>query len=92
MKDPILEDLELLKPHPCLVQALDALRPPIIDPQLCDDEAEVTIQLERVVDIVHIVHDEGNDEEVEGPYLLELEESTRLIDSIARNADFIRLY
>jgi hypothetical protein len=94
-KNPTLEDLELLKPHPCLVQALQALQPPI-DPQLLDDSNDkVDIQLEQVVDIVDVVHDadnnDDNDDELEGTYSSESEESIRSIDSIARNADFIRL-
>ena len=95
-KDPTLEDLESLKPHPCLVQALEALRPTIpIDPQLFtdndSDSDEVAFQLERVVDVVDVVHDESDesDDELEGPYSSESEESN---DSIARNADFISLY
>jgi hypothetical protein len=95
-KDPTLEDLELLKPHPCLVQALEALWPTIvpIDPQLLNDgDDEVAIQLEQVVDVVDVVHDEcDSDDELEGAYSLESEESIGSIDSIARNADFISLY
>jgi hypothetical protein len=96
-KDPTSEDLESLKPHPCLVQALEALRPPVvpIDPQLLgDSDDEVAIQLERVVDMVRIVDDKGDsdDDELEGSYSSESEESMESIDSIARNADFISLY
>jgi hypothetical protein len=53
----------------------------------------VTIQLEQVVDAVDVVHDKCNsNDELEGPYSTELEESIGSIDSIARNADFISLY
>ena len=42
---------------------------------------------------MHLVQEEGsssgNDDELEGHYLLESEESIRPIDSIARNADFL---
>jgi hypothetical protein len=56
-----------------------------------------SIQLERVDDVVHVVHDkdDGNDndnDELEGHYSSELEQSIQLINSIARNADFINLY
>jgi hypothetical protein len=47
------------------------------------------------VDVVDVVHDKGDsddDDELEGPYLSESEESIGSIDSIARNADFISLY
>jgi hypothetical protein len=95
-KHPTLEELESLKPHPCLVQALEALQPTIvpIDPQLLSDSNdEVAIQLERVVDAVDVVYDEcDSDDELEGPYSSESEESIGSIDSIARNADFISLY
>jgi len=96
-KDPTLEDCESLKPHPSLIQAVEALRPPIvpIDPQLLNDgDEEVAIQLERVVDAVDVVHDAGDDDddELEGLYSSESEESMGSIDSIARNADFISLY
>jgi hypothetical protein len=96
-KHPTLEDLESLKPHPCLVQALEALWPSIvlIDPKLHadsnsdSDSDEVAFQLEQVVDVVDIVHNDSDDDESEGPYLSESEESN---DSIAKNADFISLY
>jgi hypothetical protein len=55
-----------------------------------------SIQLERVEDVVHVVHDkDGNDndnDELDGHYSSELEQSVRLINSIAMNADFINLY
>jgi hypothetical protein len=89
----------IVTPHPCLVQALEALRPSIvpIDHKLHansngdsdSDSDEVAFQLEQVVDVVDIVHDDSNNDESEGPYLSESEESN---DSIARNADFISLY
>jgi hypothetical protein len=101
-KDPTLEDLESLKPHPCLVQALEALRPPTvpIDPQLLtnsnsdsdSDSDEVVFRLERVVDVVDVVHNESDNGELEGPYSSDSEESIGSNDSIARGADFIRLY
>ena len=98
-KDPTPEDLESLKPHPSLVQALEALLPPIvplIDPQLLNDSnCKVAIQLEKVADIVDIVHENSNDsdeDELGRAYLSDLEESMGSIDSIARNADFIGLY
>jgi hypothetical protein len=95
-KHPTLEELELLKPYPCLVQALEALWPTIvpIDPQLLSDsDDEVAIQLEQVVDAVDVVCNKcNNDDELEGPYLSESEESIGSIDLIARNADFISLY
>jgi hypothetical protein len=102
-KDPTLEDLELLKPHPCLVQALEALQPTVpIDPQLLtdsdSDSEKVAFQLEQVVDVVDVVHDESadndddDDDELEGLYSSESEESIGSNDSITRNADFISLY
>jgi hypothetical protein len=98
-KDPTPEDLESLKPHPCLVQALEALRPTIpIDPQLLtdsnSDSDEVAFQLERVVDVVDVVHDKSDDDddELEGPHSSDSEESIGSNDSIARNADFISFY
>jgi hypothetical protein len=97
LKDPTLEDLESLKPHPSLIQALEALRPPI-NPQLHagsdSDSDEVAFQLEQVVDLVDVVHDDSDsdDDELEGPYASESEESIGSNDSIARNADFISLY
>ena len=78
---------------PCIVQALEALRLTVpIDPQLLtdsdSDSNEVAFQLERVVDVVDVVHDES-DNELEGPYSSESEESN---NSIARNVVFISLY
>ena len=94
-KDPTLEDLKSLKPHPCLVQALEALRPTVpIDPQLLTDSEsdEVAFQLEQVVDVADVVRAESDDDEIEGPHSSESEESMGSNDSIARNADFISLY
>jgi hypothetical protein len=56
-----------------------------------------SIQLERVVDVVDVVHDKGDgndddDDELEGECSSELEESIGSINSIAGNADFISLY
>ena len=45
-----------------------------------------SIQLERVVDVVDMVHDDGDSDNDE------LEESIGSIDSIAKNTDFISLY
>lgn len=50
-----------------------------------------------VVDVVDVMHDKGDgngndDDELEGQYSSEFEESIESIDSIARNADFISLY
>jgi hypothetical protein len=97
LKDPTQEDFESLKPHPCLVQALEILRPTIpIDPQLLSDSDsdEVAFQLERVVDVVDVVHDKSDDDddELEGPHSSDSEESIGSMDSIARNADFIIPY
>jgi hypothetical protein len=56
-----------------------------------------SIPLERVEDVVHVVHDKGDgndndDDELEGHYSSELGQSIRSINSIAGNADFISLY
>jgi hypothetical protein len=64
---------------------------------LNDSDDEVAIQLEWVVEVVHVVHmvhdeSDSQDDELEGPYSSESEESIGLIDSIARNVDFISLY
>jgi hypothetical protein len=94
-KDPTLEDLESLKPHPYLVQALEALQPPLvlITLQLLNySDDKMTIQLERVVDVVYDEGDSNYDDELEGPYSSESEESIGPIDSITRNSDFISLY
>jgi hypothetical protein len=95
-KDPTSEELESLKPYPCLIQALEAIRPSIlaIDPQLVDNDNsddEVAFQLEREMDIVATVHNESSTNETEGPYSLDLEDSIRSLDSITRNVDFISL-
>ena len=92
-KDPTPEDLELLKPHPSLIQALENLCP-LIDPQLYDSNSDVEIQLKRVEDVINIVEDEisnDNDDEIGRDYRSESEESHVSIDSIARNADFVAL-
>jgi hypothetical protein len=50
-----------------------------------------------MVDVVDVMHDKGDgngndDDELEGQYSSEFEESIVSIDSIARNADLISLY
>jgi hypothetical protein len=90
-KDPTLEELESLKPHPSLTQALEALRPQI-DPQLLDDSnSKVDIQLEQKADVVDVIYKSSDDEDKLGGYKSDLEESIASFDSIARNADFISL-
>ena len=63
---------------------------------MLDGNNKVAIQLEQVVDIVYIVQDKdsssNSDDKLERRYLLESEESIRLIDSIAGNADITNLY
>jgi hypothetical protein len=57
------------------------------------DSDEVAFQLERVVDVVDVVHDKSDDDnELEGLHSSDLEESIGSNDSIARNADFISFY
>jgi hypothetical protein len=77
-KDPTLADLELLKPNPSLVQALQKLQPSSIDPVLLNDDIEFQLELQE--ELVEKVDDSSN----AGSY-----KSDRSIDSIARNADFI---
>jgi hypothetical protein len=94
-KEPTLDELELLKPHPSLVQALEAIQPSIpIDPQLIEggsnSDSDVDIRLEPEVEMVDIIHDYSDENEMDSPYSSE-SESIRSLDSIARNADFISL-
>ena len=80
-KNPTLAELESLKPHPSLVQALQELQPSaigLIDPVLLNNDIEFQLELqEELVEKVDNSSDIGSDE------------SDRSIDSIARNADFI---
>ncbi len=87
-KEPTLDELLALEPHPSLVQALQDLRPLPTDPQLVGDE--VDIQLERVqekVDLGESEQDEGDEVDLEGNS--DSEGSETSLDSIQRNADFI---
>jgi hypothetical protein len=91
-KDPTPDDLESLKPHPSLVQALNDLQPPQddtpIDPQLLDEDLE--IQLTRIEETINAIKDDDASNEGED-IPSDDEESDTSVDSIARNADFISL-
>jgi hypothetical protein len=58
--------------------------------------ASPSIRLERVVDVVDVVHDKGDgtddDDELEGQCSSELDESIGSINSIAGNTKFVSLY
>jgi hypothetical protein len=80
-KDPTPAELELLQPHPSLVQALRELQPSsidLVDPALLNSNVE--FQLELPEELVEKVDDSSDAESYK---------SDRSIDSIARNADFI---
>ena len=95
-KDPTPGELETLKPHPSLVQALEALQPPI-NLQLIesDGDGEVEFRLYRLEEVVDAPIDDGdndnNDDELGTDHKSDSEESQESIDSIARQADFIRI-
>lgn len=97
-KNPTIEELESLQPHPSLTQALNELRPIPIDPQLFDDDElqlkrqllgesddEVEFQLSRQEPRSPSIPNESDDVASESG------DSEASIDSVARNADFIRL-
>jgi hypothetical protein len=94
-KNPTAEELESLQPHPSLIQALNALRPPPIDPQLLDNgDSEVEFQLVHTIGARPVIPNDSdnsdNDDDV--GIVSESDESEASIDSIARNADFISLF
>ena len=91
----IPEDLETLKPHPSLTQALEALQPMqhtegdiAINPQLLKDNIE--IRLERMEEAILAVDNDSEDSDQDSVPSGD-DDSIASFDSIARNADFISL-
>jgi hypothetical protein len=97
-KNPTEAEKESLLPHPSLIQALDALCPPddniLVDPQLLDED--IQIETQHVDEPIVTVPDDETEEDSDGHIDLEGlqdstdEESIASLDSIARNADFIK--
>src|SRR5450432_3808827 len=92
-KEPTLDELESLKPHPSLVQALEAIRPTVpIEPRSMDasssSDSDIDIRLEPAEEMVDIVPNYSDEDKIDSPYSSE-SESIGSLDSIARNADFI---
>jgi len=92
-KNPTAEELESLQPHPSLIQALEALRPPPIDPQLLDNgDSEVEFQLVRAIGARPMIPNDSDDSDSDNVEIVsESDESEASIDSITRNADFVSL-
>jgi len=87
-KNPTSEDLESLKPHPSLIQALEALEENVaIDPQLLEDDDDIELRLERTEEEIIALSDDSEQEEI----LSNDDNSIASVDSIARNADFVFL-
>jgi len=82
-KNPMSEELESLKPHPSLIQTLEALQPnqenTAIDPRLLEDDIE--LRLERMEEAIIAISDEEDSEEdiPSGD-----DDSIESVDSIAR--------
>ena len=91
-KNPTPEDLETLKPHPSLIQALEALQP-AIDPQLEEGDDDIEIQLELKEEAFTAIDDEQDSDQGENIPSDDDddEDSIASFDSIARNADFVSL-
>jgi hypothetical protein len=91
-KPPTEEDLESLKPHPSLVEALKALQGDTpIDPQLLEENEEGHGEVELRVECMEesfVALSEESEQEEDIP---SDNDSIASLDSIARNADFVSL-
>jgi hypothetical protein len=89
-KNPTSEELEALKPHPSLIEALDALQEntAVIDPRLMEDDIE--FRLERMEEAITAISDD-EDSEQEDILSDNDDDSIASFDSITRNADFVSL-
>jgi len=91
-KTPTEEDLESLKPHPSLVEALKALQGDTpIDPQFLEENEEGHGEVELRVECMEesfVALSEESEQEEDIP---SDNDSIASLDSIARNADFVSL-